>query len=133
MEVRRGSGLCNKGDSEMLKLSNTMRNTALAGALSVGLVGPATVTLLPVAAQAQQWHRDMDDRGFRDRDDRGFRDRDDRGFHRDWDDRFRFGVGVGVYGYPYSYPYYSGYYDPYYYNYGPYCSSYDYYYGYCSY
>jgi|SRR5690348_3162808 len=118
----------------MLKLSNTMRNTALAGALSLGLVGSAAVTLMPVTAQAQQWHRDMDDRGFHnDRDDRGFRDRDDRGFHRDWDDRFRFGVGVGVYGYPYYYPYYSGYYDPYYYNYGPYCSSYDDYYGYCSY
>jgi len=117
----------------MLKLSNTMRNTALAGALSVGLVGSAAVILTPVAAQAQQWHRDTDDRGFhRDMDDRGFRgNRDDRGFHRDWDDRFRF--GVGVYGYPYYYPYYSGYYDPYYYNYGPYCSSYDYYYGYCSY
>src|SRR5437868_15348944 len=111
MEVRRGSGLCNKGDSEMLKLSNTMRNTALAGALSVGLVGPAAVTLLPVAAQAQQCHREMADRGFRDRDDRGFRergdrgfrDRDDRGFHRDWDDRFRFGVGVRVSRYPDSY------------------------------
>ena len=120
----------------MLKLSNTMRNAALTAVLGVGLAGSAGVMLAPVAAQAQ-WHRDMDDRGFRD--DRGFhRDFDDRRFRGDWDDRWRFGVGVGgvgvgVYGYPYYYPYYSGYSNPYYYNYGPYCSDYDSYYGYCSY
>ena len=102
-------------NSEMLKLSNTTKNAALAAVLGVGLVGSAAVTLAPVAAQAQ-WHRDTDNRGFhRDWDDRGFhRDWDDRGFRRDWDDRFHVGVGFGVYGYPY-YPYYSGYYDPYYY------------------
>lgn len=119
----------------MLKLSHTMKNAALATVLGVGLAGSAAVTLAPAAAQAQ-WR---DDRGYsRDWDDRGFhRDYDDR-YRRDWDDRYGVGVGFGgigfgVYGAPYYYPYYSGYYSPYYYDSGPYCSSYDSYYGYCSY
>ncbi|HEX3431911.1 MAG TPA: hypothetical protein VHT03_13605 [Rhizomicrobium sp.] len=117
----------------MLKLSNTTRNAAFAALLGTGLIGSAAVTLTPVAAQAQQWHRDSDDRGFH-------RDWDDR-YYRGWDDRFGVGVGgvgFGVYGYPDYYPYYSGYYyEPYDYNYnysdyGPYCSDYDYSDGYCS-
>src|SRR5207248_3746812 len=119
----------------MLKLSNTTKNAAFAALLGMGLVGSAAVTLMPTPAQAQMRHDfgdrfRSDDRFRGDRDDRFRGDRDDR-FRGDWDDRFRFGVGLGFYGYPGYYPYYSGYYDPYYY--GPYCSSYDYYYGYCSY
>lgn len=120
----------------MLKFSNTTRKTALAALLGTGLVGSAAVMLTPVVAQAQQWHRDMDDRGFRaDGDDRYRSGWDrDRYYGRDWDDNFR--VGLGVYGYPGYYPYYSGYYDPYAYDYsydyGTYCSSYDYY-GNCAY
>jgi len=121
-------------NSEMLRLSNTKRNAAMAAALGAGLIASTGVTFAPLAAQAQQWHRDMDDgASHRDWDDRGFhRDWDDR-YHRDWDDRFHVGVGFGLYGYQYYAPYYSGYYAPYHYDYGTYCSSYDYYYGYCSY
>jgi hypothetical protein len=107
------------------------KNVAFAALLGLGLVSSAAVVLAPVPAQAQ-WHRDWDDRYHRDWDDRYHGDWDDR-YYRDWNDRFRFGVGIGAYGYPTYYPYYSGYYYSPYYAYAPYCSSYDYYYGYCSY
>ncbi len=119
----------------MLKLSHTTRNTALAALLAAGLAGSAAVTLTPVAAQAQTYH-DSDDRYRSDYDGRYYQDRDDR-YRRDWDDRYRrdwdhryYGdrswVGIGVPGFGigfYGRPYYDG----------PYCSSYDTYYGYCTY
>ena len=116
----------------MVKLSHTARSGALAALLTLGLAGSATVTLVPQTAQAQRYY-DSDDRYRGDWDDRYRGDADDRYYHRDWDDhRYwngRTWVGIGVPGFGigfYDYPYYSGYY-------GPYCSSYDYYNGYCSY
>lgn len=128
---------------KMLRLSKGTKKTALATALSTGLIASAAVLLAPLVSHAQQWRDDRDFRG--DADARGYRGdvdsrayrgyMDDRDYRGDWNDRV--GVGFGVYGYPGSYPYYSGYYDPYAYNYGydagSYCSSYDSYYGYCSY
>jgi hypothetical protein len=118
----------------MLKLSHTTKNATLAALLTAGLAGSAAVTLAPVAGHAQSY-RDYDDhyRGDynRDRyrgdwDDRYRADRDDR-YHRYWNGRAWVGIGVPGFGIGfYDYPAYSGYY-------GPYCSSYDYYNGYCSY
>lgn len=120
----------------MLKLSHTTRNTALAALLATGLAGSAAVTLAPVAAHAQYYH-DYDDRAragydrdyYRDRDYRYRGDVDDRyrGDHRYWNGRTWVGIGVPGFGIGfYDQPNYNGYY-------GPYCSSYDAYYGYCSY
>ena len=116
----------------MLKLSHTTRNAALSALLATGLAGSAAVTIGPVAAHAQpyrdrdyDYHHDLDDRYHRDWDDRYRADRDY--YHRDWDGRSWVGIGVPGFGVGfYDYPTYSGYS-------GPYCSSYDYYYGYCSY
>ena len=112
----------------MLKLSNTMRNAALATVLGAGLIGSTAVTLAPTAANAQAY-RDPDDRYARDQDDPFHRDWDDRYYHRDWDDRGWVGIGVPGFG--------IGFYDtPTYYHYyyaRPYCSSYDYDHGYCTY
>lgn len=118
----------------MLKLSHTTKNTALAALLTAGLAGSAAVAFAPTASHAQ-YYRDYDDR-YRGDDGRFYRDRDDR-YRADWDDRYRdhrywngrTWVDIGVPGFGigfYDYPYYNGYY-------GPYCSSYDYYYGYCTY
>lgn len=126
----------------MLTLSNNTRRTVFAAVLGTAQVGSAAVSLTPFTAHAQQWRDDRfrgdgDDPGYRaDMDDRSHRgDMDDRRYGGDWDERYSVGVG-GVYGYPGYYPYYSGYYDPYAYAYGyengPYCPSYDYYNGYCS-
>lgn len=117
----------------MLRFSHTTKNAALAALLATGLAGSAAVTLAPVASHAQSYrdyddrlHRDYDGRFHRDYDDRYYRDRDDR-VHRYWNGRAWVGIGVPGFGIGfYDYPYYNGYY-------GPYCSSYDYYYGYCSY
>ena len=111
----------------MLKFSNTMKKAALVALLGAGLAGSAVVTLAPQVAHAQYYYRDSDDRYYRDWDDRYRRDWDDRyRYHRDWDDRGWVGIGVPGFGvgvYTNPYPYY----------YEPYCSSYDRYYGYCSY
>jgi hypothetical protein len=111
----------------MLKLSNITRKTALATVLGTGLIGSAAITLAPAVGHAQVYS-DPDDRYVRDRDDRFHRDWDDRYYHRDWDDRGWVGIGVPGFG--------IGFYDtPTYYHYyaRPYCSSYDYDHGYCTY
>ncbi|HEX4158642.1 MAG TPA: hypothetical protein VHY79_09205 [Rhizomicrobium sp.] len=121
----------------MLKLSHTTKNTALAALLVAGLAGSGAVTLTPVAGHAQSdrdYYRGSDDRYRGDWDDRYRRDWDGH-YRSDWyryhrpyaDDRGWVGVGVPGFGIGfYDYPAYSGYY-------GPYCSSYDYDNGYCSY
>lgn len=91
----------------MLKFSKTAKKTALAALLGAGLAGSATVTLTPVVAHAQYYYRDWDDRPY----------------YHDWDDRGWVGIGVPGFGvgfYTDPYPYY-----------GPYCSRYDFYHGYC--
>lgn len=111
----------------MLKLSHSTKNAALAGLLAAGVAGSAAVTLAPVVAHAQVY-RDRDDRPI-------YRDRDDRVYRGDWDNRYYHGyyrpyggwVGIGVPGFGIGfstnpYPYY-----------GPYCSAYDYYNGFCTY
>ncbi|HTT85304.1 MAG TPA: hypothetical protein VMF67_17645 [Rhizomicrobium sp.] len=121
----------------MLKLSHTTKKAALAGLLAAGLAGSAVVTLKPVAAYAQ----DRDDGYYQDRDN-GYRGNWDDGYRSGWNDRNRADwyrdhpywrdrtwVGIGVPGFGigfYDYPYDNGYY-------GPYCSAYDYYNGFCSY
>lgn len=112
----------------MLKLSNHMKNAALATVLGAGLLGSAAVTFAPAIAHAQIY-RD-DDRYYRDRDDRFHRDWDDR-YHRYWNGRTWVGIGVpgfgiGFYDYP-AYPYSAPAYDR------PYCDAYDYDHGYCTY
>jgi len=94
----------------MLKFSNTARKAALAALLGAGLAGSAAVTLTPVAAHAQYYYRDWDDRPY----------------YRDWDDRYHGWVGIGVPGFGIGF-----YTSPYRYYYGPYCSRYDFYHGYC--
>jgi hypothetical protein len=111
----------------MLKLSNITKKTALATMLGAGLIGSTVVMLAPVVAHAQVY---SDDRYYRDRDDRFHRDWDDRYYHRDWDDRGWVGIGVPGFGIGfYDTP---TYYHHYYYG-SPYCSSYDYDHGYCTY
>jgi hypothetical protein len=112
---------------KMMKLSNSMKNAALATVLGAGLIGATAVSFAPVAAHAQ-WDRDRDDRVVRDRDVRFHRDWDDRYYHRYWNGRTWVGIGVPGFGIGfYDTPAYDTYYA------SPYCSDYDYEYGYCTY
>jgi hypothetical protein len=118
----------------MLKLSHRTRNAAVGALFAAGLAGSAVVTIAPVAAHAQiyrgrdyGYYRDRDDRYRANWGDRYRADRDYGNYRRGWGDRGWVGIGVPGFGIGfYDYPYDNGYY-------APYCSSYDYYNGFCAY
>jgi len=121
----------------MLKLSRGSGNAVLAAVLAAGLAGSATVALAPTAGQAQSYgYYDEDGyyhapyyRGDWDNRYRADWYRDYPDWYRDHpDDRGWVGIGVPGFGIGFydEYPDYNDYY-------GPYCSDYDYDYGFCSY